>query len=356
MDFHATVLQQTGDERNDRSRRSHGTPYHPQQASPGQRAFAHAAAADSPPPGFSSAPGPPRHSSFVEGVMNEVGGAAIETERAGRRVGSASRHSTNADGGSGAGGASSAGFGVGAGAGGFPGHVGAIGDEALAWKAVGPKDANANELNTTNTANANVTVVRSPTKASTQQLLLQSDFHQPAPFHPQQHRPHPSPSSSSPTTNSFPIPTHHQLPLHPANAAPLISTPSSSASATITTRRPPPLLNHSDHHPPPPQHSFDPYASSHLPSTISSTSSPPYPTYNPGLPPLAPPPGASGSSISMASPGAKNGASPLQPPQDDRHQTTAREKKSGSFYDPLTDTTTKERRPSDSWSNNKQVS
>ncbi|KAK7910986.1 SNF2 family domain-containing protein [Apiospora marii] len=55
----------------------------------------------------------------------------------------------------------------------------------------------------------------------------------------------------------------------------------------------------------------------------------------------------------MASPGAKNGASPLQPPQADRHQTTAREKKSGSFYDPLTDTT-KERRPSDSWSNNKQ--
>ncbi|KAK7966147.1 SNF2 family domain-containing protein [Apiospora aurea] len=57
----------------------------------------------------------------------------------------------------------------------------------------------------------------------------------------------------------------------------------------------------------------------------------------------------------MASPGAKNGASPLQPPQADRHQTSAREKKSGSFYDPLTDTTTKERRPSDSWSNNKQT-
>lgn len=349
MDFHATVLQQ-GDGRDDRSERSHGTPFHPQQASPGQRAFAHAAG--SPSPGLSTAPGPPRHSSFVEGVVNEVGGAAIETERAGQRAGSTARHSTNADAGS-AGGV----FG-GAGAGGFHGqHVGAIGDEALTWKAVGPKDANANELKTTNSANANVTVVRSPTKASTQQLLLQSDFHQPAPFHPQQRRPHLSPSSSSsPTTNSLSIPTHNQLPLHPSNAAPLISTPSSSASATITTRRPPPLLNYHEHHPPPPQHSFDPYASSHRTSTLSSTSPPPYPTHNTGLPPLAPPLGASGSSITMASPGAKNGASPLQPPQADRHQTTAREKKSGSFYDPLTDTTTKERRPSDSWSNNKQVS
>lgn len=355
MDFHATVLQQ-GDGRNDRSGRSHGTPFHPQQASPGQRAFAHAAG--SPSPGLSTAPGPPRHSSFVEGVMNGIGGAAIETERAGQQqVGSTARHSTNADAGSG-----SAGGGV---FGGFHGqqHVGAIGDEALTWKAVGPKDANANELKTTNSANANVTVVRSPTKASTQQLLLQSDFHQPAPFHPQQHRPHLSPSSSSsPTTNSFSIPTHNQLPLHPSNAAPLISTPSSSASATITTRRPPPLLNYRDHHPPPApapppqQHSFDPYAPSHRTSTLSSPSSPPYPTHNTGLPPLAPLPRASGSSITMASPGAKNGASPLQPPQADRHQTTTREKKSGSFYDPLTDTTTKERQPSDSWSNNKQVS
>lgn len=345
MDFHATVLQQTEDGGHDRSRRrSHGayTPFHQQQAAPGQSAFASATS-----PGLPTAPGPPRQSSFLEGVMNEVGGVRrSETERGST---ASSRHSTNAGG---------------AGAGGLHGqqHVGAIGEEAqtLTWKAVGPKDANANELNTTatNTANANVTVVRSPTKASTQQLLLQSDFHQPAPFHPPQHRPHPSPSatsSSSPTTNSLSIPTHNHLPLHPSNAAPLISTPLSSAEATITTRRPPPLLNHNDHHPSPPQHSFDPYASSHLPPTSSSTSSSPYTTHTTALPPLAPPPGASGSSIAMASPGAKNGASPLQPPQPDRHQATAREKKSGSFYDPLTDTT-KERRPSDSWSNNKQVS
>ncbi|KAK8857164.1 SNF2 family N-terminal domain-containing protein [Apiospora arundinis] len=345
MDFHATVLQQTGDSGNDRSRRSHGTPFQQQQqqASPGRGALTNSTS-----PGLASAPGPPRQSSFIEGVMNEVGGVGIETERArpgpGQSVGSTtrSRHSsTNA------GVAAS-----GAGAGGFDGqHVGAIGEEALTWKAVGPKDANANELNTTttNTANANVTVVRSPTKASTQQLLLQSDFHQPAPFHPQQHRPHlsPSSSSSSPTTTSFSIPTHNSLPFHPSNAAPLISTPLSSASATITTRRPPPLLNHNDHPSPPPQHSFDPYASSHRPPTLTSTSSSPYTTHNTPLPPLAPPPGASGSLIIMASPGAKNGASPLQPP--------AREKKPGSFYDPLTDTT-KERRPSDSWSNNKQSS
>ena len=72
----------------------------------------------------------------------------------------------------------------------------------------------------------------------------------------------------------------------------------------------------------------------------------------------------------MASPGAtaKNGvgASPLHPPQASGLLPTAsdyqqppppppppREKTSGSFYDPLTDTT-RERRPSDSWSG-KQV-
>ncbi|KAI1860261.1 uncharacterized protein JN550_011639 [Neoarthrinium moseri] len=68
----------------------------------------------------------------------------------------------------------------------------------------------------------------------------------------------------------------------------------------------------------------------------------------------------------MASPGANGAnahapasASPLQPPQTSGHLSSssdyrqpAREKTSGSFYDPLTDTTN-ERRPSDSWSSSK---
>ncbi|KAH8664590.1 SNF2 family N-terminal domain-containing protein [Xylariales sp. PMI_506] len=53
---------------------------------------------------------------------------------------------------------------------------------------------------------------------------------------------------------------------------------------------------------------------------------------------------------------APSSASPLQPPQTSGHIATSsdypREKKSGSFYDPLTDTTN-DRPPSDSWSSSK---
>jgi hypothetical protein len=163
------------------------------------------------------------------------------------------------------------------------------------------------------TANANV---RSPTAQS-------------APFHIHHH-------SSSPTTSHIP---------------PSISAPSTLATST----RPPPPLNH-------------PFSSNalHPSNSASSLSSSALSGHDSGLPPLAPPPGALGSI--MASPGAKsstNGAaapssaSPLQPPHTSAQLSSdyplpPREKTSGSFYDPLTDTT-KERRPSDSWSSTKPV-
>ncbi|KAK8101567.1 hypothetical protein PG999_011941 [Apiospora kogelbergensis] len=185
MDFHATVLQQTEDGGHDRSRRrSHGayTPFHQQQAAPGQSAFASATS-----PGLPTAPGPPRQSSFLEGVMNEVGGVRrSETERGST---ASSRHSTNAGG---------------AGAGGLHGqqHVGAIGEEAqtLTWKAVGPKDANANELNTTatNTANANVTVIFTSPRHS----IHRSIVHTLLLLLPLLLRPQPIPFPFPPTTTS----------------------------------------------------------------------------------------------------------------------------------------------------------
>ncbi|KAM0813443.1 putative SNF2 family N-terminal domain-containing protein [Seiridium cardinale] len=173
--------------------------------------------------------------------------------------------------------------------------------------------------------NANGANLRSPT-ASTQFSNLQSpaDFRQPAPF---QHH-HSSSSSTSP-------PSHHN--------PPPVAAPSPSA---ISTR--PPIQ-------------FSTGASSHLTTNAGSPSSA-HPSLPAGLPPLAPPQGAFGSI--MASNGANGAnaphhASPLQPPRTSSRLSSssdyhppAREKTSGSFYDPLTDTT-KERRPSDSWSSNK---
>ncbi|KAI0196808.1 hypothetical protein EV127DRAFT_88826 [Xylaria flabelliformis] len=75
-------------------------------------------------------------------------------------------------------------------------------------------------------------------------------------------------------------------------------------------------------------------------------------------PPLAPPQGAlssimaSSSALSATNGNGPSSASPLQPPKAD-FPRPMHEKSSGSFYDPLTDTT-KERRPSDNWQ--KQVS
>ncbi|KAI0123487.1 SNF2 family N-terminal domain-containing protein [Xylariales sp. AK1849] len=192
-------------------------------------------------------------------------------------------------------------------------------------------DAHANA-----TANVNVNVsganVRSPT-ASTHLSNLQSDFRQPALFdHHHQHH-HQSHSLSSPTSSHNPL----------------------SISASSTSTRPPPLGSNPFRSNASPQH----HASNPGSSLSSSSSTSILSGHASGLPHLAPPPGALGSI--MASPGgmsstngapAPQSASPLQPPQTSgqfsSHQPTG-EKTSGSFYDPLTDTTN-ERRPSDSWS------
>lgn len=185
-------------------------------------------------------------------------------------------------------------------------------------------------------ANANGASLRSPTAppppaaaASTQLSNLHSpaDFRPPAPF--QHHH-----SPSSPSTS---LPSHY----NPHSIA------ASSTSAHST--RPPIQFNTgaSQHY------ATKPGSPSSAPSSLSS-----------GLPPLAPPQGASGPIMTSHGANGANGphhTSPLQPPRTSGRLSSAsdytqpaREKTSGRVYDPLTDTTS-ERRPSDSWSSNKPV-
>ncbi|KAH6652567.1 SNF2 family N-terminal domain-containing protein [Truncatella angustata] len=191
-------------------------------------------------------------------------------------------------------------------------------------------------------ANGASSGLRSPT-ASTQLLNLQSpaEFRQPAPF--QHHSHHSSLSSSSASP-----PLHHN-PL--SNVAPAPAPAPAPSTSAILTRPPIPFNTGASAH-----YTTRPGSESVAVSPLPAPSS-----LSTGLPPLAPPSGALGPI--MASHGTNGGgaphhASPLQPPRtsgrlsSSEYQQPAREKTSGSFYDPLTDTT-KERRPSNSWSSNK---
>ena len=171
-------------------------------------------------------------------------------------------------------------------------------------------------------------------------------------------------TSFPPQSQSPPPPPPHSLSFHS-------SSPNNHFLSTITAPSPTPPT-------PPPLSSHHPYSNNNAShSPLSSSLSSPSNSIRPprlasGLPPLAPPPGAL-SSIMASTNGTGAGASrhphsasPLQAPQtsaghlsppDFRHPS--REKTSGSFYDPLTDTTrerntTRERKALDSWS--KQVS
>ncbi|RYP08031.1 hypothetical protein DL764_002177 [Monosporascus ibericus] len=171
-------------------------------------------------------------------------------------------------------------------------------------------------------------------------------------------------TANSPTTNTHnhttgAPPPHQSLPFHSPSPKihflSTITTPSSSSPPPLSLSRPPsqPQAHHPSHH--------HPYSNaSHSPLPSSSGSIRP-PRLSSGLPPLAPPPGAL-SSIMASTNGTgaaasrhPHSASPLQAPQTSGHLSPpdlrhpGREKRSGSFYDPLTDTT-RERKPSDSWS------
>lgn len=139
----------------------------------------------------------------------------------------------------------------------------------------------------------------------------------------------------------------------PTTSAPFLSPTSKNSHDLFSSSAPSPNLAPPTRLPPPPtgSNSFNTSASSHFNPSQSSPSST-VPSRTSGLPPLAPPQGALGSI--MVSP-RMNGASasPLQAPHTSDYHHAPREKTSGSFYDPLTDTTD-DRRPSDLWSS-KQV-
>ncbi|KAI1339430.1 SNF2 family N-terminal domain-containing protein [Xylariaceae sp. FL0016] len=176
--------------------------------------------------------------------------------------------------------------------------------------------------------NANGASATSPTVTASTQLL---DFRQP--------------TTTNPPPSSFPPPSPQSL-----NQT-SISIPSASSSSplsqlSISTR--PPALSHPFSNASHPHH----HHHTHQPTLHPSPSSA-------ALPPLAPPPGALSSIMASSSAMSTNGngpssASPLQPPKTSGHLSPPdyrrpTEKPSGSFYDPLTDTT-QERRPSESWS------
>ncbi|KAH7032743.1 SNF2 family N-terminal domain-containing protein [Microdochium trichocladiopsis] len=166
--------------------------------------------------------------------------------------------------------------------------------------------------------------------------------------HLQQHRHQHHPSAIAASSPAIP-------PSSPAAS----SSPPDPASPAFSATRPQP----------PPPASHHPHASSNLPLRSPSTYRHPFypsPSHDsqPGSSSLAAPPGAL-SSIMASTNGSGAGTggslrppsgSPLQAPQGAGHLSppapynpTTRDKSSGSFYDPLTDTT-RERKPSDSWS------
>ncbi|GAP93284.1 putative ino80-like protein [Rosellinia necatrix] len=162
-------------------------------------------------------------------------------------------------------------------------------------------------------------------------------------------------SGNSNNTSAAASSTSPASPFHSPSPTKLPTSLSSITTPTDATRPRPPLsspLSHPfNHHASPLHHSSilsGPgllSSSSALGSSSSSLPPPPPPT-------LAPPQGALGSIMSSSGLSATNGngpssASPLQPPKAD-FPRQMHEKSSGSFYDPLTDTT-KERRPSESW-------
>ncbi|CAJ2510541.1 Uu.00g095100.m01.CDS01 [Anthostomella pinea] len=171
------------------------------------------------------------------------------------------------------------------------------------------------------------------------------------------------PTSSTLTSNTASAAADHAATpspssFHSALASPQtqnsISVSSITTPASASAPRPPPAtaLSHPFNHASSHHHRHHQPLSSSSSSTILSGSTS-------ALPPLAPPAGALSSimaSSSAMSPTNGNGpssASPLQPPKTSGHLSPPDyhrpppEKVSGSFYDPLTDTT-RERRPSES--------
>lgn len=158
----------------------------------------------------------------------------------------------------------------------------------------------------------------------------------------QQHR-HAGFSLRSPTRSHPPPPPqhhqHHQPPPDYHRHPPPYSSPSSNAGAGASHPHP--------HSPPRPLHN-----NSYMPSSAAAPSGGPVaPTLPPvGMAPSSPSAGAS-NSHHHAPP-----VSPLHPPAGYYPPAARDSKPAGSFYDPLTDTTTttKERRVSDSWRNTPQ--
>ncbi|KAI1260462.1 hypothetical protein F5Y18DRAFT_254142 [Xylariaceae sp. FL1019] len=165
-----------------------------------------------------------------------------------------------------------------------------------------------------------------------------------------------------PSTSPFlsPSPTKLSSAAHPHSvSSAILATPSSATpSSSQSSRR----HHHPHPHPPHPRalntasslsHPFSHHHAPHSHRQHSGILA--SPSGSSSLPPLAPPPGALSSMMasSSAAMSSTNGngpssASPLQPPKADYPRPVHAEKTSGSFYDPLTDST-KPRRTSDGW-------
>ncbi|KAI0159948.1 SNF2 family N-terminal domain-containing protein [Hypoxylon sp. FL1284] len=142
--------------------------------------------------------------------------------------------------------------------------------------------------------------------------------------------------------NHFPVSSITSITTPASPHSTSVSASASASALSSSTRPSAPILAH-------------PYNNASHAQHHQSLSSRPLTSASSPLPPLAPPPGALSSIMASPALPSANGASasPLQPPKTSGHLSPPEyqqsREKTGSFYDPLTDTT-RERRVSDSWS------